>query len=166
MISLLVAYDDNRLMGNQGKLPWHNPEDLKFFKNRTLGRAIIMGMKTWESLPKRPLPNRLNIILSRTHPKQYNSHPPIYFTYDIHDAIKMAKSVHEDVYIIGGLQIYKTALAENVVDRIVVSHIPGTHEGDLYFPELDAKWICVNNHQWDTFSILEYEQRLGYLELG
>ena len=66
MFTILVAYDENRVIGNEGRLPWDLPKDLKLFKERTLDNIVIMGRKTWESLPVKPLPKRLNIVVSKS----------------------------------------------------------------------------------------------------
>jgi dihydrofolate reductase len=147
MIKMIVAYDENRVIGFNNTIPWRNPEDMKLFKTRTTGNTIVMGRKTWESFPKRPLPNRVNIVLSN---KDHEPMPGVFFVKTFDEAINHP-SIVGDVYIIGGAQIYKYALETDKVDQIEVSLIPGTHEGDTYFPDIDA------NEKWTNYSVKNYE---------
>jgi dihydrofolate reductase len=158
---IIVSTDENGLIGDKGKLPWHIPEELIFFKQVTMGNPIIMGRKTWESLPKKPLPGRFNIILSKTMSLGYQDSQ----TYVAHEwmAALGAADIHSQldsnaILIIGGAQIYKEALENNYVDSIIVSEVKGKYEGDTYFPKIDeAKWRkkLISSH--DQFTVYEYE---------
>src|ERR1700722_19556919 len=98
MIKMIVAYDENRVIGYKNTIPWRNPEDMKLFKTHTTGNTIVMGRKTWESFPKKPLPNRVNIILSS---RDFEPIPGAFFVKTFDEAINHP-SIVGDVYIIGG----------------------------------------------------------------
>lgn len=101
-ITILVAFDDNRLIGVNGKLPWHIPNDLKFFKRITQGHPIIMGRKTWDGLPVKPLPGRVNFVLSRSQICVSSENDgPFYFN----DILSIIKVIEKDAFIIGGAQV-------------------------------------------------------------
>jgi dihydrofolate reductase len=158
---IIVSTDENGLIGNNGKLPWHIPEELKLFKQVTMGNPIIMGRKTWESLPKKPLPGRFNIVLSKSMPFGYQDSQ----TYVANEwmAALGAAEIHSQldsnaILIIGGAQIYKEALENNYVDSIILSEVKGKYDGDTYFPKIDeAKWRkkLISSH--DQFIVYEYE---------
>lgn len=126
--------DENRLIGKDNDLPWKRiPDDMKLFARKTTGNVVIMGRKTWESIPTkyRPLPDRENIVLSRD--ESFHDAPII--SSGLENAIQLGLGFGKDVFIIGGAQIYAQALP--LVDRLYISHIKGTFEGDTYFPEID-----------------------------
>lgn len=151
MSTILVAFDKNKLIGNSksNNLPWHIPEDLSLFKKQTTGNAIIMGRKTFDSLPRHPLPNRLNVVVTRnvTH---YKGADNLKFVTDIKEGVEFAKNKNKTPYIIGGAEIYKLAYKENIIKKIIVSEIQGEFEGDVYFP------FDINQNQWDVLSIVDY----------
>lgn len=150
-------------------MPWSCPEDLKLFKDRTTAHPIVMGRNTWQSLPKKPLPHRLNLVVSKvfsTFVQLFNIKPSKYglvHTFpELEVALKYAKEKQPDqpIYIIGGASIYRHALEKNLVDRIIVSLIPGEHEGDTYFPELDDSWKQASSTDHKTFKEIVYERNL------
>tara|TARA_Y100000034_G_C6888045_1_gene408021 strand:+ start:1452 stop:2021 length:570 start_codon:yes stop_codon:yes gene_type:complete len=173
MISLIVAYDENRVIGNQGDIPWRISEDFKHFKRTTSGHPIIMGRKTWDSLPKKPLPGRMNIVVTRDPDRFHlnwlaSNHGWIvggaendtpFAVNSIKEAIKLAGD--KDVFIIGGSEIYKSAIDAQIVDRVIASEVDGTHEGDVYFPKLGAGWRGQVTQEYDNFKIVEY-RRINY----
>ena len=130
-ISIVVAHDRNRAIGVDNALPWHLPDDLKRFKALTTGHTIIMGRHTFESLPKGALPNRRNIVLSRTQ-KEF----PGCDTYlSLEDALKHC-SQDEDIYIIGGSSVYEQAL--HLADRLCLTEVDDIPtEADAFFPPYD-----------------------------
>ena len=158
MITAIVAYDENRVIGKDGKIPWNIPEDRKFFQQQTIGSALIMGRKTWESIPlkKRPLKGRFNLILSKT----CRDHGVGYLFVDKMDtAIWWAKYVlrMDNIFIIGGAEIFKIALEKDLINRIIVSKIYGIHEGDAYFPEIKtANWEVHSPQKFKEFEVVEY----------
>jgi len=129
----VVAMDPNRLIGRDGKLPWHLPEDLAFFKRTTLGHPVLMGRKTFESIG-RPLPKRRNIVLTRGRSW---SHPGVEV---IHSPAEIPET-EGDIFVIGGAEIYK-ALAERI-DEWLVSHVHAIHEGDTRLAEFEAAFTNI-----------------------
>ena len=137
MISLIWAMDKNGLIGKDNKLPWHLPKDLEFFKKTTLGKTIIMGRKTFESF-KKPLPKRHSVILTRS--KNYHA-DMCTFINSVEEAIDLCKD--EEVFIIGGSEIYKLFLP--IADKLYITFIQDEFEGDTYFPKIDwNKWELVS----------------------
>lgn len=133
-ISLIVALAENGVIGRDGDLPWRLPDDLKRFKALTTGHHILMGRKTWESLP-RPLPNRVNLVLSRQ--PDFSPAGAIVFS-TIHRAIDHARAGGEtELFIIGGEAIYRLALP--VAHRLYLTRVHARVEGDVRFPPFDQK---------------------------
>ncbi|MBD98126.1 MAG: dihydrofolate reductase [Candidatus Marinamargulisbacteria bacterium] len=131
-IIVLVAMDTQRGIGINNKLPWHIPEDLIRFKKQTTGQAIIMGRKTWESLPKAPLPNRLNIVLSK-NPDTLNLPVPTVST--LADGIKLSERLGvSTTYIIGGSSVYKLAIETQLATHLMITQLSGTWACDTHFP--------------------------------
>lgn len=128
MINLIVAVDQHLLIGNSAGLPWYIPEDLKYFRDVTRGKTVIMGRKTFESIG-RPLPNRVNVVVSRKA-------LAIEGVFVIHDLEEYLQKVdkNEDIFIIGGAEIYQ--LAYPYVDRLYITHIDYSFTGDIYFPHI------------------------------
>lgn len=124
----VVAMGRNRAIGKDNKLPWHFPEDLKYFKKLTAGSTVIMGRKTYESIG-RPLPNRENFVLSRT---QGAPHAGVRFFPGFDEALREVKT--PQVYIIGGAELYRQTIDR--VDGIYMSRIDETYEGDAFYPEI------------------------------
>lgn len=131
MISLIVAMDRNRLIGRGNALPWHLPADLAHFKSITLGKPIVMGRKTYESIG-RPLPGRHNIVVSRNPDF---SAPGCTVVASVEAALAAAGDVPE-VMVIGGAQVYAEALPR--AQRIYLTRVDAAFEGDAWFPALDA----------------------------
>lgn len=131
-LSLIVAMDRNRVIGKDNDLPWHLPADLKFFKATTLGKPIIMGRKTYESIG-RPLPGRRNIVVTRNAEWRADG-------VDVAPDLETAKAMVADVaeaFIIGGAQIYGQSL--DVVDRMHITEVDlAVEDGDAVFPEIDG----------------------------
>lgn len=139
-INIIVARSRNGIIGKDGKLPWYLPEDLKFFKEKTMGFPVIMGRKTWESIGK-PLKGRENIVLI-TNP-----------SYQVNGAIKVS-SLEEaltlftgDIFIIGGATLYKQALP--LANKVWITEIDKDFEGDATFEALNKEWklIWEEKHQ-------------------
>jgi dihydrofolate reductase len=134
-LSLIVAMSENRVIGVDGDLPWRLPADLKYFKATTLGKPIIMGRKTFDSIG-RPLPGRRNIVVTR---RDNWNHPGVDVAKSLDAAIALVSEASE-VMITGGAQIY--ALAMDKVDRLYITEVAVTVEGDTYFPEYNAVDWC------------------------
>lgn len=132
MLTFVWTEDENQLIGRANKVPWHLPADLKHFKAVTMGDAVLMGRKTYEGLPIKPLPNRRNIILTRN--KDYVA--PGAEVFHSKEAILSAVDTDQQtLHIIGGGEIYRLFIDE--VDELYQTIIEGDFEGDTYFPTLD-----------------------------
>jgi dihydrofolate reductase len=132
-VTLIVAVAENGVIGAQGSMPWRLPEDLKRFKALTLGKPCIMGRKTWDSLPKRPLPGRLNIVVTRDR-----SFAPAgaVVVHSFEDAIAAAdRHSPEEIMVIGGEAIFASALP--YAHRIHRTEIQAAPEGDAFMPAID-----------------------------
>jgi len=163
MPTILVAADKNGVIGYQGKLPWSIASELRYFREVTIGSTIIMGRKTWESLPKKPLDKRLNVVITKQKiPDQLKIPPegPIYynnFFSAIGNTLFYGGEWGKRIFIIGGASIYKLALQTPIVDKILLSRIPGNYRGDTYFPEL-KDWILKSKTKHTEFVVEEYER--------
>ena len=131
-ISILVAMDQNRLIGADGSIPWRLPDDMRWFKEKSIGKPIIMGRKTFESIPLkfRPFPQRHNIILTRN--PNYEA-PGATIVHSVEAALEAAGDV-EEIIIGGGTKIYELFLP--VVNRIYLTVVNGRYQGDTYLPEM------------------------------
>jgi dihydrofolate reductase len=131
MIIGIVAIAQNFAIGRNGKLPWHYSADLKFFKRATTGNTVVMGRKTFESIGK-PLPNRLNIVLSRK--SQIETRPILIALKNIEEIIALSEYLKGDLYIIGGAEIYRSL--SDVVEKWIVTEIPEIIEdADAFMPK-------------------------------
>lgn len=143
LISLIFAMADNRVIGIENRLPWKLPADMKWFRQNTLDKPIIMGRKTFESFGSRPLPERRNIIVTRDNNYQA---PGAEVAHSIDAAIALAGAVPE-VMIIGGENLYRQMLAR--ADRLYVTYVHATPNGDAWFPEFDM-------NEWAEQYSIEY----------
>lgn len=148
MISLIVAHDKNRVIGLNNDMPWHLPGDLAYFKRITMGKPIIMGRNTFESIGK-PLPGRKNIIITRNLNYEV---PGSIVVHSLEEALKVAETEHEEIMIIGGQQIFTEALP--LADRLYVTRIDQEFEGDTFFPAYE-NWVektASENQNGDGFT--------------
>ena len=133
-LSLIVAMDNNRLIGRDNQLPWRLPADLQHFKATTMGKPIVMGRKTWESLG-RPLPGRTNIVITRN--EDYLAEGAV-VVHSLQAALAEADA--EEVMVIGGANLYAQALPQ--VDRLYLTRVDGDFKGDAWFPEFsESEWL-------------------------
>ena len=154
MIHAIVAIDENGAIGRQGDLLCHLPADMRHFKEVTMGNSIIMGRKTFESFPRRPLPGRQNIVITRD-PKW--AYPGVTVTHNLDEAIAAAQT--DTVFIIGGAQIYELAMP-----RVEVLHLTRIHarwaSADVFFPKLDmCQWqeVSREHHVSDHRNAYEFD---------
>lgn len=165
MISAIVAVDKNWAIGKNGKLLLSVPEDMKFFKETTMGNVVIMGRKTLESFPQgKPLPNRINIVVTRD--LNYKAED-VLVAHSPKEAINLAYEYEKDIFIIGGGQIYAEML--DLCEEIHVTYIDYSYEADTYFPNLDKRpeWVLVAESDEQThfdivFYFRKYKRRLDY----
>lgn len=161
MISFIVAMDKNNVIGQKNDMPWHLPRDLKFFKEKTTGHTIVMGRKTFESIG-RVLPNRKHIVITRDGS---NLPEEVEVFDDIKKVIDLATKTDEEIFVIGGGDIFKQLLP--YADRLYVTFIDESFKGDVYFPEIPrdqfvevskVKGINDEKNPYDYYFI-EYERR-------
>ncbi len=136
-ISIIVAISENYAMGLDNQMPWHLPADLQHFKRLTTGHTIIMGRKTYQSLPNGALPNRRNIVLSRAEKVETNQYEQ---ASSLKEAFELCQN-DEKVFIIGGGSIYKQAIDLPVVTTMHITWIHHKFDADVFFPKIDfTKW--------------------------
>lgn len=139
MLTIIVACAENRAIGKGNTIPWFAPEDLAMFKGETVGGAIIMGRNTWDSLPRKPLPSRENIVVSSTMQGDF-------ICPDFQSALQLAKDKrYSRTYAIGGASIYKEAL--KIADRLLITNVDITvPDADTFFPEFAAEdWVHISS---------------------
>lgn len=157
-VSLVVAMAENNVIGKDGDLPWHIPADLKHFKAVTMGKPIVMGRRTYESIG-RPLPGRLNIVVTRDPSRQWDGVEAVQSLSDALD--RAAADGADEIMIIGGGDLYRAALP--TAQRIYLTRVHEAVEGDTVFPDLDpAEWRGHSRERKDdihrvpvTFEILD-----------
>jgi len=158
-ISLIAAMTDDRVIGIENRLPWKLPADMKWFRQHTLGKPIVMGRKTFESFGAKPLPERMNIVITRD--RDYRAEGAV-VVHDIDEALAAAGDA-EEVMIIGGASFYEQMLPR--ADRLYLTFVHADVEGDAWFPEFDrCQWreVFREDHEADeknpyaySFVILE-----------
>lgn len=134
MITLILAMAENGVIGNKGAIPWRIADDMKRFKALTLGKPVVMGRKTWDSLPRKPLPDRTNIVVTRQ--PGWSADGAVTAS-SLDDALSKADGAAE-VMVIGGGEIYRAALAH--ADRIELTEVHGAFDGDAHFAFDRASW--------------------------
>jgi len=139
IISAIVAKAQNNIIGRDNDLPWHLPNDLKWFKEKTKGRHVIMGRKSFDSLG-RPLPKRVNIVITRATDF---FHSGVKTVHSIPDSLRLAQVAgEEEAFILGGGNIYTQTM--DLWDRLYLTEVDAKPEGDTYFPEVDySKYVQV-----------------------
>ncbi len=159
-LSIIVATARNGVIGKNNQLPWHLPQDLKYFREKTTGKPVIMGRKTFESIGK-PLPNRTNIVITRN---QDWSREGVIVAHDLLSAVQIAGSFHKtesqvelEVMIIGGAEIYKSAL--EIADRVYLTYIDRDVDGDAWFPSLDSGWNLKSSVSGEACEFRIYEKQ-------
>lgn len=147
-IRAIVGFPKNRAIGLNNTLPWNIPEDLQFFKKTTSGKTILMGRKTYDSIG-RPLPKRLNIVLSRTP-----TNIPNVITID-HPSKLLELDLPRDIWLIGGAKIYELLLPACI--ELYISHIHQDYNGDTFFPSFEENFTPAETiEQYETFHVKKY----------
>lgn len=149
---IIVAMTKSRVIGKNGKMPWHIPDDLKLFKKLTTGGAVIMGRRTYESIGK-PLPDRENIIVSNSL-KQADG-------CKIFDSVLLAMQYAQNtgrrIFFIGGGELYKKTIG--IADHLYVSWVKEEYEGDTFFPQIDTKvWKAEESEEYQDFIWTHYKR--------
>jgi len=158
-ISIIAAIGEKNVLGKDNKMIWHLPADLQHFKELTTGHHIIMGRKTWESMGKKALPNRTSIVITRD--KNYKAEG-CKLVHSFDEAIAAVQN-DEEVFVIGGAEIYKEALSK--AGKMYITRIHHAFEGDTFFPEFGKEWFEAINNDFEKdgknkydFSLCEYER--------
>ena len=161
MISAVVAFDENYGIGYKNNLLVRIPDDLKNFKSLTTGKTVIMGRKTYESLPKRPLPNRKNIVITADPNKSSDDENLIYMNMsEVLEYLEQFKNSEEEVFVIGGMTVYSQLLP--YVSKVYATQLYHTFDhADTFFPRLKTtEWNCENLSDVLTFGNLVYQFQL------
>jgi len=159
ILSLIVAADENNVIGKDNTLPWHLPDEMQFFREKTKGHSVIMGRKNHESIG-RVLPNRRNIVITRQ--KDYQS-DGCEVVHSLDEAIDLVRD-EDEVFVIGGGEIYKQAMTQ--ADRLYFTRVHQSFDGDVMFPEIDvATWKETERREHPAdeqhecaFTFLTYEK--------
>lgn len=165
MIKLIAALDYQNGIGKGNDIPWYIPEDLKRFKKLTTDNIVIMGRKTWDSLPKQPLPNRTNIVITSKQPFDkfiYDWDKKRFLFGCLQGALDVFGDVkYHDVYIIGGGSIYREALDLDIVDEMDLTWIKGDYNCDVHFPDVNwDNWEELNSHETsDISTVVRYKRK-------
>lgn len=168
ILTHVVACSQNHVIGTEGGLPWSLPEDMKFFRDTTKGHVMIMGRKTFDSFNGRALPNRYHIVVTRDpgkHRFAASESSPVVFVASLEEAVAHAKTLTakwgEEVFIIGGGEIYKQAMS--ITDKIYLTLIHREFPGDTYYPQIDQD-VFTQTSRRDVqepipFSFLTFERK-------
>lgn len=150
MVSIIVAIAQNGTIGDKNSLLWHIKEDMRFFRTTTSGHAVIMGRKTFESLGSKPLPKRTNIVITRAD----RSFDGALTAHSLDEAVAMAAG-DEEIFVIGGAQIYAEALKG--ADRLYITRVYRDYEGDTAFPDINlSEWRLVAEERHERGEEYEY----------
>lgn len=155
-LGIIVAVSENGAIGKNGKLPWEKiPQDLKHFKSLTIGKPVIMGRKTFESMvPHAPLRDRMNIVVT-----SQNISGPFYVARTLDEALAMAeKKDYTEAWVIGGRRLYEEALPR--ANRMELTRVKGNFDGDVYFPDVNwDEWRETKREDYEEFSFLSYVKK-------
>lgn len=162
--TLILAADSNGVIGNENKLPWNLPDDLKLFKKITKGHCVLMGRNTWESLPIRPLKDRCNIVISRNYPNYVESldfpERESYLVGSIEDSLSLANDLkHKDCFIIGGKMIYDYFIESNLYNNVYLSLVKKKYEGNV---RIDLKFLdnldLISSEDYGDFEFKKFSR--------
>jgi dihydrofolate reductase len=150
-VIIIAAISENNVIGKEGKLPWHIPEDLKRFKHLTMDHPIVMGRRTFESIGQ-PLPGRKNIVI--THNRNYTAEGVLV----VHSFEEVLKHNFPKIFVIGGFSLFKEAL--QFADRLELTRVHRKVEGDVFFPEVDwGEWEELERHDKREYSFITYARK-------
>ena len=153
--TIVVAIGSNGVIGRDGGMPWPRTGDQQQFKALTMGHPIVMGRTTYESIG-RPLPGRTSIVLTRDADWRADG---VEVVHSLTEALALASGLDDEVFLIGGAQVYAEALAEGLVDRLVVTHVDLAPEGDAWFPAIDwSTWTETSREPFEGYDIVTYDR--------
>ncbi|PSH02148.1 MAG: dihydrofolate reductase [Nanohaloarchaea archaeon QH_8_44_6] len=153
---IIAAVAENDVIGKDGDIPWHYSEDMKHFKQKTTGHSVIMGRKTYFSLPEdfRPLPDRKNIVLSRSEPELPES---VELANSLDEAWEKAEEHSSKAFVIGGAGVYEQTMQE--ADRMILTEVHEEYDGDTFFPEWSKdSWKEIKRDDREELSFVEYRK--------
>lgn len=158
-VNIIAAMSRYNVIGFNNTLPWHIPEDFKHFKETTNGAAVIMGRNTWESLPKKPLPKRTNIVVCDPA-KGEPTHGFNLLSKTLSNALAIAEGMgYFNAFIIGGAKLYEEGL--KLADELIITRIDASYEGDVYFPEIKlSEWGLETQKPLTDKAAVSYYKRL------
>lgn len=152
LLTFIVAMSEDRVIGMNNSIPWSCPEDLQHFREYTLGKTVVMGRKTFESISK-PLPDRSNIVVSRDSSWAY----PGVLRMSVEEVLELSSSSSQEIVVIGGAEIYSAFLP--YVDKMVISYIKGSYSGDAWFPKFeDSLFSLVSIEDKSSFVVKIFER--------
>lgn len=170
-VSIIVAVSQNGVIGKDNDLIWHIPEDMKHFKSTTSGHVVISGRRNYDSIPERfrPLSNRHNIVITRNTTVAYPKNDNLHVVNSIEAALELGRKLETkgELFIIGGGQIYRQCLENDLVDFLYITHVMADFDGDTYFSDVDdAKWQMISEKHYPksekteiAFSICKYKKK-------
>lgn len=158
-LSIIVAISENNVIGNEGEIPWHIPEDLKRFKKLTMGHPVIMGRKTFDLIPSKfkPLSGRTNIVVTRNLEFEYEG---VIICRSIHETLRKAgaREIGGLSYVAGGGEIYRQFLP--LADRMEITKVKGYYKGDSYFPTVNwSQWEETFKEEHENYSFHTYRRK-------
>ena len=154
MIALIAAIDKKGVIGSDGKLPWHIPSDLKWFKEITSGHPVLMGRKTWDSFPRKPLPNRQNYVLTRSD-RELQGAIAVRSEEDLLQLL--AENKNNKLFVIGGASVYDALISE--ASDLYITHVEADVDGDTFFPTINpVEWVW----NWNAdYNVIPFERPTG-----
>lgn len=157
MLSIIAALAHNNVIGHGNTIPWRIPEDMKRFKEATVGKTVLMGRKTWESLPEkfRPLPGRKNVVITRQ--ENFSFPAGVFHFANMEDALRACAD--EDAMVIGGAEIYRQTMP--LADALLITRVDQDVPGDAFFPEIDpAVWKETQREEYNGYSFVKYARKI------
>jgi dihydrofolate reductase len=153
-VTIVAAVAANGVIGRDGALPWHLPDDLRQLKRLTRGHVLVMGRRTYDSIG-RPLPERTTIVVTRQRDWQA---PGVLTAPGVPEALARAAEIDDQVFVLGGQEIFRLAIP--VADRMVISRVDARPDGDTVFPPVDwSGWAEVDHRPYDGFDLVTYDRR-------
>jgi dihydrofolate reductase len=156
-VTVVAAVARNGVIGADGGLPWHLPGDLRRFKETTLGHVLVMGRRTFDSIG-RALPDRTTVVVTRRAGWQAGAQPsPVLVAHSLPEALQRAALVDDEVFVVGGAEIYAEAI--DLADRLRITWVDREPEGDAVFPSVDwARWVEVEREEYDGWAVSTYRR--------
>lgn len=154
-VTLVAAVGANGVIGRDGGLPWRLPEDMRHFKALTLGHVLVMGRRTYESIG-RPLPGRTTVVVTRQ--SGWRAAEGVVVCHDLDTALDCAATIDPEVFVVGGAEVFRAAMPR--ADRVVLTHVHQSPDGDTWFPPLDrSQWKETERTAYDGFTLVDYGRR-------